>query len=159
MLSKNPKILRPAPSGPRQCVRAAKEMDSKSIGLCPQGFESPRCRLAASPLRGLDLICLFSSRVFLFHPNIKHSLWLGSGAHSAASKSSTCKATSKKEKAGVGAKSMAVISQLGERQTEDLKVPGSIPGLGMLHAAQCCAWLSKAPAPCAMLRAVLAACP
>ena len=29
---------------PRQCVRAAKEMDSKSIGLCPQGFESPRCR-------------------------------------------------------------------------------------------------------------------
>ena len=21
------------------------EMDSKSIGLCPQGFESPRCRL------------------------------------------------------------------------------------------------------------------
>ena len=29
----------------RQCVRAAKEMDSKSIGLCPQGFESPRCRI------------------------------------------------------------------------------------------------------------------
>ena len=28
----------------RHCVRAAKEMDSKSIGLCPQGFESPRCR-------------------------------------------------------------------------------------------------------------------
>ena len=28
----------------RQCVRAAKETDSKSIGLCPQGFESPRCR-------------------------------------------------------------------------------------------------------------------
>ena len=25
-----------------QCVRAAKEMDSKSIGLCPRGFESPR---------------------------------------------------------------------------------------------------------------------
>ena len=24
----------------------------------------------------------------------------------------------------------AVIAQLGERQTEDLKVPGSIPGLG-----------------------------
>ena len=22
-------------------------MDSKSIGLCPQGFESPRCRLSA----------------------------------------------------------------------------------------------------------------
>ena len=29
----------------RHCVRAVKEMDSKSIGLCPQGFESPRCRL------------------------------------------------------------------------------------------------------------------
>ena len=26
----------------------------------------------------------------------------------------------------------AVIAQLGERQTEDLKVPGSIPGLGNL---------------------------
>ena len=31
----------------RQCVRAVKEMDSKSIGLCPQGFESPRCRILA----------------------------------------------------------------------------------------------------------------
>ena len=29
----------------RQCVRAAKEMDPKSIGLCQQVFESPRCRL------------------------------------------------------------------------------------------------------------------
>ena len=28
-------------------------------------------------------------------------------------------------------KSSAAIAQLGERQTEDLKVPGSIPGLGM----------------------------
>ena len=27
---------------------------------------------------------------------------------------------------------MAEIAQLGERQTEDLKVPGSIPGLGIL---------------------------
>ena len=26
----------------------------------------------------------------------------------------------------------AAIAQLGERQTEDLKVPGSIPGLGNL---------------------------
>ena len=26
---------------------------------------------------------------------------------------------------------MAAIAQLGERQTEDLKVPGSIPGGGM----------------------------
>ena len=31
----------------RHCVRAVKEMDSKSIGLCPQGFESPRCRFAS----------------------------------------------------------------------------------------------------------------
>ena len=29
----------------RQCVRVVKEMDSKSIGLYPQGFESPQCRL------------------------------------------------------------------------------------------------------------------
>ena len=32
-------------AGSRHSVRAAKEVDSKSIGLCPQGFESPRCRL------------------------------------------------------------------------------------------------------------------
>ena len=30
-----------------------------------------------------------------------------------------------------GANFMAAIAQLGERQTEDLKVPGSMPGLGM----------------------------
>ena len=28
----------------RHCVRAVKEMDSKFIGLCPQGFDSPWCR-------------------------------------------------------------------------------------------------------------------
>ena len=28
---------------------------------------------------------------------------------------------------------MAAIAQLGERQTEDLKVPGSIPGLGKFN--------------------------
>ena len=38
----------------------------------------------------------------------------------------------------------AAIAQLGERQTEDLKVPGSIPGLGM------------SPTPCAALGAVVA---
>ena len=43
----------------RQCVRAAKEMDSKSIGLCPQGFESLRCRTrhscdATTDLRGIN---------------------------------------------------------------------------------------------------------
>ena len=32
--------------GLRHCVRVAKEMDSKSIGLWPQGLESPRCRCA-----------------------------------------------------------------------------------------------------------------
>ena len=32
---------------------------------------------------------------------------------------------------------MAAIAQLGERQTEDLKVPGSIPGLGTLVALNC----------------------
>ena len=30
----------------------------------------------------------------------------------------------------------AAIAQLGERQTEDLKVPGSIPGLGILSKRQ-----------------------
>ena len=32
------------PFAQRHCVRAVKEMDPKSIGLCPQRFESPRCR-------------------------------------------------------------------------------------------------------------------
>ena len=32
-------------AGRRHCVQAAKEMDSKCSGLCPQEFESPRCRL------------------------------------------------------------------------------------------------------------------
>ena len=31
---------------------------------------------------------------------------------------------------------VAAIAQLGERQTEDLEVPGSIPGLGMFFC--CC---------------------
>ena len=30
----------------------------------------------------------------------------------------------------------AAIAQLGERQTEDLKVPGSIPGLGKPFASR-----------------------
>ena len=30
----------------------------------------------------------------------------------------------------LASQSQAAITQLGERQTEDLKVPGSIPGLG-----------------------------
>ena len=32
----------------------------------------------------------------------------------------------------------AAIAQLGERQTEDLKVPGSIPGLGIIQGAAEC---------------------
>ena len=32
------------------------------------------------------------------------------------------------------AEARAAIAQLGERQTEDLKVPGSIPGLGIIGA-------------------------
>ena len=39
----------------RHCVRVAKEMDSKSIGLRPQGFESSRCRLLAP---SFDVCCL-----------------------------------------------------------------------------------------------------
>ena len=45
---------------------------------------------------------------------------------------------------------MAAIAQLGERQTEDLKVPGSIPGLGMLHTAR---WEVNAGLRAALLRA------
>ena len=30
---------------------------------------------------------------------------------------------------------IAAIAQLGERQTEDLEVPGSIPGLGIFRCA------------------------
>ena len=29
---------------------------------------------------------------------------------------------------------LAKIAQLGERQTEDLKVPGSIPGFSIMHS-------------------------
>ena len=29
---------------------------------------------------------------------------------------------------------LAKIAQLGERQTEDLKVPGSIPGFNIMHS-------------------------
>ena len=39
--------------------------------------------------------------------------------------------------------SIAAIAQLGERQTEDLKVPGSIPGLGMILRRWRCLIASK----------------
>ena len=44
----------------RHCVRAVKEMDSKSIGLCPQGFESPRCRFWK--FRRASVACLVCPR-------------------------------------------------------------------------------------------------
>ena len=46
--------------------------------------------------------------------------------------------------------STAAIAQLGERQTEDLKVPGSIPGLGTVssvHDLTCCLHHKKT-SPC-----------
>ena len=58
-----------------QCVRAAKEMDSKSIGLCPQGFESPRCRLCSFKRFLFHRPCS-RSPCFLFFPlcHISHPL-------------------------------------------------------------------------------------
>ena len=38
----------------------------------------------------------------------------------------------------------AAIAQLGERQTEDLKVPGSIPGLGTGKTARAAARMRQA---------------
>ena len=38
---------------------------------------------------------------------------------------------------------LAVIAQLGERQTEDLKVPGSIPGRGIFLFVNYYDFLSK----------------
>ena len=46
------------PISTRHCARAVKGMDLKSIGLCPQGFESPRCRDKA--WCGTFRNCLFS---------------------------------------------------------------------------------------------------
>ena len=40
----------------RQCDRVAKVMDLKSIGLCPQGFKSPRCRRSSPCLRRALLV-------------------------------------------------------------------------------------------------------
>ena len=38
-----------APRAHRRCVPEAKEMDSKTIGICPQRFESPRAWRASRP--------------------------------------------------------------------------------------------------------------
>ena len=43
-----------------------------------------------------------------------------------------------KKKARARCETMAAIAQLGERQTEDLKVPGSIPGLGIIVCVGLC---------------------
>ena len=47
-------------------------------------------------------------------------------------------------------KSLAAIAQLGERQTEDLRVPGSIPGLGnfAVRPEECISWVYKAVICC-----------
>ena len=37
-----------------QCVRVVKKMDSSSIGLCPQGVESPRCRFCLAVTIAMD---------------------------------------------------------------------------------------------------------
>ena len=37
--------------GGRQCVREVKELDLKSNGLCPHGFEPRRCRLVCRSSR------------------------------------------------------------------------------------------------------------
>ena len=41
-----PEIHWALPAGVRICVRVTKETDQKFVGLCPQGFESPRCRMS-----------------------------------------------------------------------------------------------------------------
>ena len=49
----------------------------------------------------------------------------------------------------VGSANMAAIAQLGECQTEDLKVPGSIPGLGRVSVCPhyCLRFCAGAQAP------------
>ena len=52
----------------RQCVRVVKESDSKSDGLCPRGFESPRCRCCFLMLDSHTLISMLRRQ--LSEPNI-----------------------------------------------------------------------------------------
>ena len=42
-------------------------------------------------------------------------------------------------------KQQAAIAQLGERQTEDLEVPGSIPGFGILCPRTFSGWTHSDP--------------
>ena len=55
-----------------------------------------------------------------------------SGGHAYGSRRKMCPQKLRKHYTNLSAKmDTAAIAQLGERQTEDLKVPGSIPGLGI----------------------------
>ena len=95
------------------CVRAAKEMDPQSIGLCPQVFESPRCRCG-----------LWAQQ--------KNHMGMGWGGSNDARPLQGIAAASHE---WLASQSQAAIAQLRERQTEDLKVPGLIPGLGKFFTA------------------------
>ena len=53
---------------PRQCDRVVKVMDSKSIGLCPQGFKSPRCRIyitCTCRIRSTVFFCMYSTGMYI----------------------------------------------------------------------------------------------
>ena len=66
------------------------------------------------------ILCKHPLEHYLFYSILNVcSLMMAVASHDARRESSTCKAE---------------IAQLGERQTEDLKVPGSIPGLGIFNA-------------------------
>ena len=65
--------------GYRHCVRAAKEMDSKPIGHCPQGIESSRCRFDHLRIvvdTSLEVHSALCGRVFFFlTSDIAEYLW------------------------------------------------------------------------------------
>ena len=53
----------------RHCARAAKDLDQKSNVLCPQGFESPRCRCVLQvALRASRIFILFLFKSFVRAP-------------------------------------------------------------------------------------------
>ena len=68
----------------RHCVRAAEEMDSKTSGLCPQKFASPRCRCQIDPTSGrlqqgaFDIASVRVSQQSLpQHPAVAAMAWNG----------------------------------------------------------------------------------
>ena len=79
-LSSIPTISAPTP---RHCARAVKGMDSKSIGLCPQGFESPRCRYPKAPqivagclLSKIQRVCVvYNALPFSYVQKLCQLLW------------------------------------------------------------------------------------